>query len=172
MNLKIYKMKDDVTEPIYGSLNSACFDLFAYIPYQSSVRAFTKDNKIVEMLSPQDSEGNNFIELPTEWRVMIPTGLIFDIPENYSIRIYSRSGLSTQKGLNLINSVGIIDSDYIEQVFIPVYNNSQEKIKIYNGLRIAQAEIIKNDKISFEFISERPERKTDRSGGFGSTGLS
>jgi len=172
MNLKYYKMKNDVNDLIYGSEQSACFDISAYMPYQSSIKAITKDNKLVEMLSIQDVDGKNYIEVPAEWRILIPTGIIFDIQENYSVRIYSRSGLSTKKGLNLINCVGIIDSDYVEQVFVPLYNNSQERIKIYNGDRIAQGELVSNIKLSFECLSERPNIKTERSGGFGSTGIS
>ena len=94
-----------------------------------------------------------------------------DIPENHSVRVYPRSGLSSKKGLNLINCVGIIDADYVEEVFIPVYNNSQERLRIYNGERIAQAEMTYNQRPILDFIFEKPVQKSDRSGGFGSTGV-
>ena len=94
-----------------------------------------------------------------------------DIPDNHSVRLFPRSGLSTKKGLNLINCVGIIDSDYTEEVFIPIYNNSQEKIRIYNEDRIAQGEMIFSPQLSIEYIQERPKQKGNREGGFGSTGV-
>jgi len=172
MQLKIYKLYEFVDDLKYATENSACFDIPAFIQYQTAVKLYTKDNKFVESLATNDADmKGNYIIIPAEWRCFVPTGLIFDIPINHCVKIYARSGLSSKKGLNLINSVGIIDSDYTEQIYIPIYNNSQERIKIYNGERIAQAELVYQPQIELSYISERPNRKTDRSGGFGSTGL-
>jgi deoxyuridine 5'-triphosphate nucleotidohydrolase len=171
MELNFYKINDNVNGPLYGSTQAACFDLCGYIEYQIIVKAYTKNNSLVELISAQDAENRNFIDIPSEWRVLIPTGIIFDIPIGSSVRIYPRSGLSSKKGLNLINCVGVIDSDYVEEVYIPVYNNSQEKLRIYNGDRIAQAELVYNQRTSLNVINQKPERKTERSGGFGSTGI-
>lgn len=170
MNLQIYKMFSDVPDIKYATKNSACFDISAYFHYQNSFKTFSKDNKEITLLGIQDETGRAYVELPSEWRMLIPTGLIFDIPINHCVKIYSRSGLSTKKGLNLINSVGIIDADYVEQLFIPIYNNSQERIKIYSGERIAQGELIYQPQAELSYINERPNRKSDRDGGFGSTG--
>jgi dUTP pyrophosphatase len=170
--VKIYKLYPDVQDISFATQQSACFDISAYLPYQASVRGYTKANDPIEMLNVQDTDGKNYIEIPSEWRVMIPTGLILDIPEYHCIKIYSRSGLSTKKGLNLINSVGIIDSDYVEQLYIPIYNNSQSKARIYNGDRIAQGKLEILESAQYTYINERPTRKSDRDGGFGSTGIS
>lgn len=170
MNLKIFKRFSDVSGVKYGSFNAACFDMSAYITFQTSVKAYTKTNGLVEILASQDNIGS-FIDIPSEWRALIPTGIIMDIPENHSVRLFPRSGLSTKKGLNLINCVGIIDSDYTDEVFIPVYNNSQEKIRIYNEDRIAQGEMLFSPQITIEYIQERPKQKGNREGGFGSTGV-
>ena len=170
MNLKIYKRLPEVAGVKYGSFNAACFDMSAYITFQSTVKAYTKTNGLVEILASQDNIGA-YIDIPSEWRALIPTGIIMDIPENHSVRLFPRSGLSTKKGLNLINCVGIIDSDYVEQLFIPIYNNSQERVRIYSGDRIAQAELCPVIKANFNYIATRPEKKTNRDGGFGSTGV-
>ena len=172
MELKIYKLYENAPNPTYGSNNAACFDLSAFLHYQGTVKAYTKENDLAEMLATQDSDGRTYIDIPGEWRALIPTGLIFDIPCNHSVRIYPRSGLSTKQGLNLINCVGIIDADYTEEIFIPVYNNAQKKIRIYNNDRIAQAEMIFNYRTILNFTRERPSQKGNRSGGFGSTGVS
>jgi dUTP pyrophosphatase len=171
MNLKIYKLYEDATYPEYGTSQAACFDLCAYISYQKIIKAYSKNNGLYEIIAAQDHENKNYIDIPAEWRVLIPTGLILDIPQNHSVRVYPRSGLSSKKGLNLINCVGIIDADYVEEIFIPVYNNSQERLRIYSGERIAQAEMIYNQRSILEYIYERPEQKGDRTGGFGSTGV-
>lgn len=171
MDLKIYKMHQDTPDVKYGTKNSACFDIAAHFHYQNSFQAFSTDNKNITILGSQDEHGKHFVEIPPEWRMLIPTGLILDIPENHCVKIYPRSGLSTKKGLNLINSVGIIDSDYVQQLMIPLYNNSQERLRIYSGDRIAQGELVQQMQANITYIEERPTTKTDRSGGFGSTGV-
>jgi dUTP pyrophosphatase len=171
MNLKIFKHRHYAIEPTYGTEQAACFDLSSAIGYGSAITAYSKSNQHIQILASQD-ENLNYIDIPAEWRVLMPTGLIFDIPENHSIRVYARSGLSTKKGLNLINSVGIIDSDYTDELFIPIYNNTQEKIRVYHGERIAQAELVSNGpRVVFGLTEERPDKKGNRQGGFGSTGV-
>ena len=171
MQLKIYKLHEDTPNIKYATSSSACFDVSAYFHYQYSFKTFSKDNKEIVVLGSQDENGKHYIDITPEWRLLVPTGLIFDIPEQHCVKIYPRSGLSSKKGLNLINCVGIIDSDYVEQLFIPLYNNSQERVRIYSGDRIAQGELCPIIKANFDYIATRPEKKTNRDGGFGSTGV-
>ena len=42
-------------------------------------------------------------------RELIPTGLHFDIPENYEIQVRSKSGLALKQGLMVLNSPGTVD---------------------------------------------------------------
>ena len=170
MELKIYKINDEVPDSIYGSVYSACFDISAHFSYQMKLDGYSKTNDKIEMTIAQNSDGRNYVEIPSEWRILVPTGLIFDIPITCSVRLYARSGISTKQGLNLINSVGIIDTDYVEQVYVPIYNNSLQKLRIYNGDRIAQAEMVVNSRPILHYINERPTSKSNRHGGFGSTG--
>lgn len=171
MNLKIYKMYPDVSDINYATRNSACFDIAAHFHYQNSFKTYSKDNRDITILGVQDENGKAYVDIPAEWRILIPTGLILDIPEQHCVKVYPRSGLSSKKGLNLINAVGIIDSDYVEQLMIPIYNNSQERVRIYSGDRIAQGELVYQPQAELTYINERPNRKSDRSGGFGSTGV-
>ena len=54
---------------------------------------------------------------------------------------------------------------------VPVINLSDvQTIVINNNDRIAQGELIKDLSYNIEEISSPPEQKTDREGGFGSTG--
>ena len=52
-----------------------------------------------------------YINVPYGSRVLVPTGLIFDIPEEYYLKVYTRSSSPLKNGLMLANSTGIIDSD-------------------------------------------------------------
>ena len=88
----------------------------------------------------------------------------------YSVRLYPRSSLALKQGLTLANNVGIIDSDYVEPVYMMVCNISGYQQFIFDGNRICQAELV--DELSYMIMETdvRPEQKTDRDGGFGSTG--
>jgi dUTP pyrophosphatase len=104
-------------------------------------------------------------------RVLVPTGLVLDIPQGYSVRIHPRSGLSLKQGLTLVNAEGVIDSDYVEELFIPLYNASSISVQLKHGDRIAQGELVRTELYEIVESTTRPERKTDRAGGFGSTGV-
>ena len=120
-NLKIYKMFDDVTIPTFASKGSACFDLHAYITKDHGVTAFTDagSKKI-----PKQVKNDGMVVLYPNERVLIPTGIIMDIPVRHSVRLHARSGNAFKKGLTLANGEGIIDSDYVEEVMCMMHNIS------------------------------------------------
>jgi dUTP pyrophosphatase len=115
---------------------------------------------------------NGSIKIMPGDRILVPTGLIFDIPEGYSVRIHPRSGLSLKQGLVLANLEAVIDSDYVQETFVLLANNSSVDQTINNGDRIAQAEMIKSEEYILWEIFDAPIQKTDRAGGLGSTGIS
>ena len=102
--------------------------------------------------------------------MLIPTGLTLDIPKGYSVRLHVRSSVALKKGLLLANSTGIIDSDYVDPLYFMLVNAGNTARQIFSDERYVQAELIKTLNHSLEEISEAPEQKTDREGGFGSTG--
>jgi dUTP pyrophosphatase len=104
-------------------------------------------------------------------RILVPTGMIFDIPEGYSVRVHARSGTSLKQGLVLVNSEGVIDSDYIDETFVLLTNTSENGITINSGDRIAQAEMVKKEDYVIWETTSKPLPKTTRAGGMGSTGV-
>lgn len=164
--LKYFVIDKNHTAPKFATKNSACFDLSACIAGRK-LKFYTRMNESFECSEIIDS-----IEIPAEMRVLIPTGLILDIPDGYSVRIHARSGLSLKQGLVLANSEGIIDSDYTDELMIMIKNDSLQRVKINHGDRIAQGELVKSIDYSIEECYNRPTQKSDRNGGFGSTGVS
>ena len=164
--LKIYKTHPDVQLPKFATEQSACFDISFYAEGKVTYKGFNKQNAPIERsLSKGD------ITIVSGDRIMVPTGLILDIPIGYSVRLHPRSGLSLKQGLVLANAQGIIDSDYVEELFVLIYNTSDNIIAINNGDRICQGELIKSDKYNIEECLVQPKIKTDRKGGMGSTGV-
>jgi deoxyuridine 5'-triphosphate nucleotidohydrolase len=171
MKLKFYKANPRALTPSFGTPLSACFDICACLNGVEKIKAYTRTNEMLYLDCPYDSEGVSYIDIPAEFRVLVPTGIIFDIPDDYSIRIHARSGLSLKEGLVMQNSEGIIDADYVEETFIMIKNDSLARVRIKHGMRIAQGELVPVLKYGFEQVDVRPETKTNRTGGFGSTGV-
>ena len=167
LNLKIFRTNDEVVLPKFGTEQAACFDL-AYQPYgKGGYSGYDLYNK--PMTRPFGVGGTLTI-MPGD-RIMVPTGLIFDIPEGYSIRIHPRSGLSYKQGLVLANLEAVIDSDYVQETFVLLANHSQNGQIIKVGDRIAQGELVEQLKYSITETIIAPTQKTDRVGGLGSTGV-
>jgi dUTP pyrophosphatase len=102
-------------------------------------------------------------------RVVIPTGLVLEIPFGFEGQVRARSGLALKKGLALANGVGTIDADYRGEVGVLVVNLGNEPVSLGRGDRIAQLVIAPVARAVFEEVSLLGE--TSRGdGGFGSTG--
>ncbi len=102
-------------------------------------------------------------------RVLVPTGIILEIPEGYEAQVRPRSGLAIRHGISVLNSPGTIDADYRGEVKVILINLGHEPFTIQNGDRIAQ--IVFTPVIRAEFYHNPKLSETERgSGGFGSSG--
>lgn len=164
--LKIFKTNYAASLPKFSTDHSACFDI-AFQPYgKISYEGYDLTNS---KFSRNLHDGR--IYMNSGDRVMVPSGLILDIPEGYSVRVHPRSGLSLKQGLMLANCEGVIDSDYTDELFVLIYNSSQNGQFINPGDRIAQAELIKSEVYTIQECAIPPGKKGNRIGGFGSTGV-
>jgi dUTP pyrophosphatase len=166
--LKYFKLTPEAFAPEWSTEHAACFDLRACLLPVTVVKAYTETN--IEFTKVTTDGPNTVILNPGE-RVMIPTGLIFDIPLGYSVRLHPRSGLSLKQGLVLANQEGVIDSDYVHPTYLVIKNTSKVCVTITHGDRIAQGEMIPDISYDVQETPDKPQDKTDRKGGFGSTGV-
>lgn len=180
MNIGIHPLNQHTIFPEYSTTHAACFDMFVNLGDGcQQIEGYSEFNrKIVryafppENVTDKNSVSARIVTIHPRERLLIPTGIQMDIPVGYSVRLHSRSGNSLKRGLVLINSEGIIDSDYRHQVFIPIVNLSGVEIVIQHGERICQAEIVPVVKVTgFPRIDFPLEQITNRTGGFGSTGV-
>ena len=100
---------------------------------------------------------------------IVHTGLAFEIPEGYHMKVFLRSSVGLNTHLRLANQTGIIDSDYRGELRLLVENPAREPVDIKAGTRIAQVMIEKNIPTSFSEVKELGETKRGK-GGLGSTG--
>ena len=141
VKVKIKKLHPKAKMPTYATEGSACFDLYA---------AEARHHRYVRI-----DKNDTF-----------STGLAFEIPEGHVMLVYSRSGHGFKEGATLVNSVGVIDSDYRGEVSVKL----NVPINAGVGDRIAQAMIIPVERVSFELTDELTDTERGR-GGFGSSGL-
>lgn len=143
ISIKVKRLNDRATLPRQMTPGASGFDVFACL-------------EIAIEISPLE-------------RVMIPTGLTFEIQPGYEIQVRPRSGLALKFGLSVLNSPGTIDSDYRGELKILMINLGEGRVTINPHDRIAQLVIQKVEIV--EFIEIDDLSTTTRSdGGFGSTG--
>ena len=119
-----------------------------------------------------DLYSNIEIVIPPLGRALIPTGIRFDVPENYEIQVRSKSGLAINRGLMVLNSPGTVDQGYTGEIKVILFNASDEPQLIEKGMKVAQAVV--SSCISGKFINlikvNKIKKKDRNDNGFGSTG--
>ena len=141
MNLNVMLLTDTAKVPAYAIEGSACFDIYA------------------------DSDGAVSRNAP----LIVSTGLAFEIPEGYCVKIYSRSGHGFNHDVRLSNCTGILDSGYLGEVKVKLAIDNGGMYRVAKGDRVAQGEL--QPVIQAEFTVVESLKQTARgSGGFGSTG--
>ena len=143
MQVKFRKIHPEAKMPVYATSGSACFDFFSI-----------EDEEIL-------------YGTPKVFR----TGIEVEIPEGYVMMLFSRSGHGFKNNIRLSNCIGIIDSDFRQEIKIKLIqdvNNTNESFKVLTNDRIGQGIILPYPEITFEEVEELSV--TERLGGFGHTG--
>ncbi|MDR0298869.1 MAG: dUTP diphosphatase [Streptococcaceae bacterium] len=103
---------------------------------------------------------------------LISTGIKAYMQAGEVLYMYSRSSNPHKKGLVLINSVGVIDGDYYNnpnnegEMFMQMRNITDHDVIVEKGERVCQG-------VFMPFLiadADDEADKSDRTGGFGSTG--
>lgn len=166
---KAHKFANKDYLPKYATKDSACFDIRANFEGRTITVYDEHNQTYLRNMTPNVEES---VTIKPNHKMLVPTGFIFDIPEGYAMLVYPRSGLSIKHGINLINNVGVIDSDYENEVFITLYNSSNKEYTFQNGERLCQGRLVENIDTNIVFNDEQYKNKenNERKGGFGSTG--
>lgn len=134
------------------------------------------DNIKLPKRSTKDSAGYdihstmNAVLQPKE-TVKIPTGIKVKMDEGWVLKVYPRSGLGFKYRLQLDNSVGVIDGDYINSdneghIFVKLTNDTYEDnvVVINEGDGVCQGIFVEYG------VTVDDDADGIRNGGFGSTG--
>lgn len=102
-------------------------------------------------------------------RILVPTGLFIELPQNYEAQIRPRSGLCFKNGITVLNSPGTIDSDYRGEIKVLLINLSENDFTIHNSDRIAQMVISPIVQVEWQTVDQL-STTLRAEGGFGHTG--
>lgn len=147
--LKVKRLNPNAVLPSYATDGSGCFDLSACLP--------TADGITVGPSNPRTFD----------------TGLSFEVPQGWAMLVFSRSGHGFKNDVRLSNCVGVIDSDYRGEVKVKLTQDpgrNSETMIVHHGDRIAQAMLIRTEKVEFVEVDGLSETARGE-GGFGSTGV-
>lgn len=154
--INLIKLTETAQQPTYATEKSACFDICADI-----------ENREIKFMSNSNEELKYNIKdaltIPPHYRVLIPTGFIWELSEGYELNFLSRSGNTWKNGIVVLNSPAVIDEDYDKESFVILHNTTSEYFRVEQGQRIAQGKVSRVERCSFSAGGVRV-------GGFGSTG--
>ncbi|MBQ4626961.1 MAG: dUTP diphosphatase [Clostridia bacterium] len=141
---KIKKLRENAKIPFRATEGSAGMDLYACID------------------EPVTLEGGE--------KAVIPTGIAIELPSaELAAFVFARSGLAIKHGIGLLNSVGVIDSDYRGEICVGLINQLKEPYTVQPDERIAQLVIMPVSLIT-PVEAETLDETERGSGGVGSTG--
>lgn len=107
---------------------------------------------------------------PGGGRALIGTGIAIAIPPGYAGFVQPRSGIALRHGITCLNTPGLIDSGYRDELKVLLINTDPtEPYEVQRGDRIAQLVIQKIEEAVWEEVDKLDE--TERGlGGFGHSG--
>jgi dUTP pyrophosphatase len=120
-----------------------------------------------------DLHSTEDLEIGPFGRILVPTGLRFNIPMGHEIQVRPKSGLAIKQGLTVLNTPGTVDSGYDGEVKVIVFNTNNYSVVIPKGMKVGQAVLcpVINGKFVQLQMVDKIEDSERGSNGFGSTGI-
>jgi dUTP pyrophosphatase len=143
LDIPVVRLDDDLPLPAYARAGDAGVDLLA------------RDDAVLA---------------PGGGRALIPTGIALAIPVGYAGFVQPRSGLALRHGVTCLNTPGLIDSGYRDELRVLLVNlDPAEPFAVHRGDRIAQLVVQPVEHVAFRTVDALDD--TERGlGGFGHTG--
>ena len=103
-------------------------------------------------------------------RALVPTGVAIALPEGWAGFVQPRSGLALRHGVTVLNSPGLIDAGYRDELKVILVNTDPTaEYEVHRGDRIAQLVIRPVAEAVFDPVEALPD-SVRSTGGFGSSG--
>ncbi len=103
-------------------------------------------------------------------RALVPTGIAIAIPEGYAGFVQPRSGLALRNGVTCLNTPGLIDAGYRDEISVLLVNlDRSADFEVHRGDRIAQLVIQRVEDVAWREVDGLDDSARGM-GGWGSTG--
>lgn len=99
----------------------------------------------------------------------VPLGFRISIPVGLAGHIVMRSGIAASGRLLMPGGYGLVDPGYVGEVMAILYVLGEEDVRLADGDRVVQLELVGTPQVSLVEVSELAETARGE-GGFGSTG--
>jgi dUTP pyrophosphatase len=143
LRVEVLRLDPELPLPSYARLGDAGADLVA---------------RVEQVLAPGGG------------RALIPTGIALALPDGHAGFVLPRSGLAFRHGVTCLNTPGLIDSGYRDELKVLLVNTDPvEKYRVERGDRIAQLVIQRVEQAEFDVVDELPTSERGL-GGFGHSG--
>ena len=107
---------------------------------------------------------------PAGGRALVPTGIALALPVGTAGFVQPRSGLALRHGVTCLNTPGLIDCGYRDELRVLLVNlDPSEPYEIERGDRIAQLVVQRVEQADLVIVEELPPAHRGAEG-FGSTG--
>lgn len=164
--VKIKLLNENAKAPTYGTDRAACFDFY------SAEDAQWKEVHVRDVVSGVGKQ--------VAWQIILPTGIAFEIPEDFRMDIYPRSGWGFKMNAQLANGTGKIDEDFRGEVKIKLIAFCQKEelpgklnelghVILEKQSRVGQGELNEVIRTEFKVVEELSDTNRGEDG-FGSTG--
>lgn len=107
---------------------------------------------------------------PGGGRALVPTGIAVAIPFGYAGFVQPRSGLALRHGVTCLNTPGLIDAGYRDEIRVILVNTDPaEWYEVHRGDRIAQLVVQRVEEVALRVVDSLPPSERGL-GGFGHSG--
>src|SRR5437867_890107 len=143
LRVPIVRLDPELPPPVYARLGDAGADLVA------------REDAVIEA-------GGG--------RALVPTGIALALPDGYAGFVQPRSGLALTHGVTCLNTPGLIDAGYRDEIRVLLVNTDpRQPYKVHRGDRIAQLVVQRVEQAEFDPVDELPPSERGL-GGFGHSG--
>jgi dUTP pyrophosphatase len=105
-------------------------------------------------------------------RALVATGIAIAIPPGYAGFVQPRSGLALRHGVTCLNTPGLIDAGYRDEIRVLLVNTDpDDAFEVHRGERIAQLVIQRVENVEWTEVDSLDDSARGLSG-WGSTGRS
>jgi dUTP pyrophosphatase len=123
------------------------------------------DDAGLDLLARED------VKLPAAGgRALVPTGIALALPPGFAGFVQPRSGLALKHGVTCLNTPGLIDAGYRDELRVLLVNHDpDDDYLVHRGDRIAQLVVQRVEHVTWQEVDALPGSERGL-GGFGSTG--